>query len=511
MNSFPFQRIELATEHLTKEEALEHYERYGLLWIKLLPNHDNTTRRSDSILKILRYIYSQDPKAFQRKWSVENAGSHKEQDLSPDAILQQDDVKKSSSCNKNHFYCSTILSRKQDPDILEKVLQKSLKPYFQEGATTPPLLGDSKHPGGAWLFVGKHVEDDADQSNNQDSENGIRRAKKQKTTNNPKTSKPLVGRAEHVDNVTHNGTWHVQLAGRKTWYLRPDTKAEYWQDTAEAEAEDNDHTSSRGPPNLKHYLNTRNTTTHQDHVKIEQSPKDGLVHLCCHVQEGDLFVVNTRAWYHRTEIPVGSSWSISVARDFFLPVPPILCPRDVRTGDVIFEEEDIPDSFPHVNDEELKPNCAMAEVNVDDDKDNNDNNGDSGSEEEGTIVLVALSDLKKGDALVLKVEAEGEDEDDSDMEEENAPESVDPRAIAKHDYKKGNIILSREDIPEELPRSLDPNCELVMEGDDEDDLFVIRSLRSIGKGEVLAVAPDEDDMDEYEEVEVELGTGEMKR
>ena len=30
----------------------------------------------------------------------------------------------------------------------------------------------------------------------------------------------LAGRAEHTDAVAHSGTWHLQLAGSKVWYVR---------------------------------------------------------------------------------------------------------------------------------------------------------------------------------------------------------------------------------------------------------------------------------------------------
>jgi hypothetical protein len=32
---------------------------------------------------------------------------------------------------------------------------------------------------------------------------------------------PLPGRPEHTDAVEHDGTWHLQCAGRKVWHLRP--------------------------------------------------------------------------------------------------------------------------------------------------------------------------------------------------------------------------------------------------------------------------------------------------
>jgi hypothetical protein len=34
-------------------------------------------------------------------------------------------------------------------------------------------------------------------------------------------NEPLQGRPEHTDSITHDGTWHFQLSGRKQWLLRP--------------------------------------------------------------------------------------------------------------------------------------------------------------------------------------------------------------------------------------------------------------------------------------------------
>ena len=38
----------------------------------------------------------------------------------------------------------------------------------------------------------------------------------------------LAGRPEHVDDVGHHGTWHVQLSGTKVWQLRPRVEASEW-------------------------------------------------------------------------------------------------------------------------------------------------------------------------------------------------------------------------------------------------------------------------------------------
>jgi hypothetical protein len=34
----------------------------------------------------------------------------------------------------------------------------------------------------------------------------------------------LEGRPEHTDSISHDGTWHYQLSGRKLWFLRPSSR-----------------------------------------------------------------------------------------------------------------------------------------------------------------------------------------------------------------------------------------------------------------------------------------------
>jgi hypothetical protein len=206
--------------------------------------------------------------------------------------------------------------------------------------------------------------------------------------------------------------------------------------------------------------------------------------LKCSVQEGDLFVLDTRAWYHRTELPASGVNSISIARDFFLPFS-LTSPRDVKQGEVILDEEDLPDDFGDISASKDASNCALVEVEEDD-------------EEEPRIVLIATKDISQGEELVLCQQEE-------DEEEENAPEGVDPRAIASQDWENGDIVLCAEEIPEDLPRSLDPNCTL----EHSTEGVCVRSICSIATGDVYTLYPDSDG--EYEEVEVDLGTGEMKR
>ena len=504
---------------------MEQFQRYGFLWMRL-PATNNAANKnikpsldsSATILSELRENHNQDPDCLKRKWSVENSGScpNEEEKLSADAILLADDCdgEHSTAIKKifpERFYVSTIISRK-DQASLRKLLRLALKPYLNtkdndneiddnengDYEITPPLtlLRECQHKGGAWLFLGRNCPANISESSKDSTTNEP--APKKHKSNTATSRSPLIGRAEHVDDVLHSGTWHLQLSGTKTWYLRPNSDSEDWQDSDD----------EGGVPDLRTYLGC-NTGGQHNVIQVQKS-EGGQVRLCCHVQEGDLFILNTKAWYHRTELPVDNHpqqrWSMSIARDFNLPIPAFPCPRDVKEGAIILEENDIPDQFPTVESHDDEPNCAMAEVSLEEiGEESNDQDEDDEEAPTTSIVVVALRDIAKDEPLLLqKME-----DDDSDEEEENAPESIDPRAIAKADWKVGETVLSGDEIPEDLPLSLEPNCRLVETADGE---LSLQCIRPVASHDIFTIAPEEDDnLEDYEEVEVDLGKGELRR
>ncbi len=88
----------------------------------------------------------------------------------------------------------------------------------------------------------------------------------------------LSGRKEHTDSIEHDGTFHHQLVGGKLWKLRPTLE-------------------------LRQLCDEKHDTALLDSYEIL-------------VQEGDVLVINTRLWWHQTELPPG--WSVSYARDLYL-------------------------------------------------------------------------------------------------------------------------------------------------------------------------------------------------
>ena len=95
----------------------------------------------------------------------------------------------------------------------------------------------------------------------------------------------LEGRSEHTDNIQHDGTVHYQVSGTKTWYIRPTQE-------------------------LLNQCISKNITL-EDSYRVTLS-------------EGDRIVINTRLWWHRTEIPPppqddsDRNVSISYAQDVYL-------------------------------------------------------------------------------------------------------------------------------------------------------------------------------------------------
>lgn len=140
----------------------------------------------------------------------------------------------------------------------------------------------------------------------------------------------LHGRPEHTDSVSHDGTWHYQLCGSKHWYLRPTDEL------------------------------------------LRLAPKATSVSIL--VQEGDVLVVNTRVWWHRTEIPIQATPCISYARDFHLSdealvasnaqmtnVDGLYAPHDLEENTIIFTEHNMPDcELPHADLD--KANCRVVDL-----------------------------------------------------------------------------------------------------------------------------------------------------
>ena len=358
----PYGLLRHDAETLSAESALFYYERDQLLWLRLGTEH----RRQCAAfgLPALRTLQRRYPALFQNHWSVENPGEHAKESLSPASVFG---ARKPPS---GPFYVSSILQK--DDHNLSTFFSKV--PF----AEAPVLRECAQHDDGVWLFVGLNQGDVAG-----------------KTSKRKREEAPgaLRGRPEHTDAVDHSGTWHVQLSGKKTWIVRPCAEACDWQASPPVLDEGKEGVVSEGRGGTR--------------LRID-------------CEEGDLLLINTRAWWHRTELlpQKGAGFSISYARDFYLgsaasvpakagagsaggtasPMcgvktndetldPRMFAARRFKAGEVVLEE--LPDAeLPRADD----PNCAFAEL-------------DDGSE-----ALVALRRIHQDEPLTVGVGEESDGE-----------------------------------------------------------------------------------------------------
>eukprot|EP00729_Bicosta_minor_P003780 gene3780-9669_t len=325
-------------------------------------------------MESLKRLHTLFPTALSRYFSIENAGSHNRADINPDA-LYGNDGKQLLSKKISPFYASSILQR--DEEAAQAFF--STVPF-----STPPHLGAgaAEHDDGTWLFFG-HNPPPAGNAAEADGIDAVSKgkgsaSKRRKLIGGAKPGKAatLSGRAEHTDKVSHDGTWHVQLAGTKTWLIRPDAASLEWKGC---------------PPELK-----------KETPGVVQRGVGGL-RLQVDVAEGDFLCINTRIWYHRTDIQVQTqskdALSISYARDFYLCSsgekdgnnggddddddagidveqgselkmndadsldPRLFAKSNIACGDVALFEEQLPDelSIPR----SLHPSCELVEAEVD--------------------------------------------------------------------------------------------------------------------------------------------------
>lgn len=199
---------------------------------------------------------------------------------------------------------------------------------------------------------------------------------------NPPNSPALTGRPEHTDSVQHDGTWHYQLAGRKTWFIRP---------TVELCAQFKQH----------------GLTIPQTAWKVPCT-------------QGDVLVINTRLWFHRTEIPAQQGPSVSYARDFYCErrddksngkpvvmtnVDGVYATDGIPEGAIIFTALDAPGAELHRSDE---ANCKVCELR------------------DGTDAVVSIRPIQSGEFLCIPPT-----DDEASVESESSSESKESQRKSK--------------------------------------------------------------------------------
>lgn len=367
-------------QRLDSKAALDFYRAHQVLHVRC--DGGATAEKKHSMLEALRRLCSAGPDASAscaKTWTVENengagAGAGRASGDEKTPTRQEECLQNPAS-----FFAQLAKAEKGAPSALPDstyvscILQDSkeaVDAYLSKcPVKDPPFVGRPwgkfRHSLPLWLFVGRHAV--------------------------PAKALNMCGRPEHTDSVTHDGTWHYQAYGEKHWHLRPLDSAAEWAGLAPVFSEEN----------------------------------QTLLHVQC--KPGDVLMINTRLWWHHTDLPstarAAHGVSMSLARDFYCPaaalpakaaelqadgadetseeadgdfsnIDGIYAKTNVRKGDVVLRESEMPDcALPRSAD----PNCEVAEL------------------EDGEGCLAALRDIGAGEWLsVAPSDSEGDDSDDDD-------------------------------------------------------------------------------------------------
>lgn len=323
-----------SASELTAEAAKQIFKRHQVLHIRF-----GKDKLSAQGVSILRSIMLEFPHVVRSSWTAENQGDYSAQNLLPEHVLG------SKQLPLDRWYVSFIA---QSESLLKQKLVREL-PLISPAVVCgkgflSSIWSDSElqHTDPVWMFCGMNQP------------HGRKRRRRG-------CSEPLRGRVEHTDSVSHSGTWHYQVCGTKTWYIRPMTTSAEWTEL----------TDDGMPPMIEKWRRWIPSVRNAAYSGASQRCKhfdDALHRVRIDVCEGDVLIVNTRLWWHETAVPDTTSFSdgvcFSYARDFYFAehiarqqqcttesgmgtemcnVDGIYASRDMQPGDIVFTEAELPD------------------------------------------------------------------------------------------------------------------------------------------------------------------------
>ena len=114
------------------------------------------------------------------------------------------------------------------------------------------------------------------------------------------------------------GTWHYQLCGEKHWFVRPWVDPSQSATSTHASSSPTTVTDDLPPAQPAVVMPVTSSGSGSTNGMNGASDRANVVKLTC--RAGDVLLINTRRWWHHTEIPDTSSFpdqlSISYARDW---------------------------------------------------------------------------------------------------------------------------------------------------------------------------------------------------
>lgn len=316
-------QLDVSSPEYSPSDLADAYKRLQLVHLRNLP-----VRRKESLTwKDLAKVFDELDPSDQESWCVEtNSGKTVSRTRFLDPNFNE----------STQAYCSFLIQK--DRQSYDQVL----------GCVPVGELGGWNYEPALWIFFGR----------------------------NPVGKDDMEGRPEHTDAVSHDGTWHYQLSGRKVWLLRPSEAL------------------------LQHLSRT------VPDESVRQFSEETKIRL--EVKEGEVLVLNTRLWFHQTSIPPQQPPSVSYARDFRVQcaspsdsgggmtnVDGVYATNAIDAGTIVFRETDMPDCELHRS--SLDPNCEVVEL------------------EDGTNAVVSTRSIAAGEFFCLpESDSEGEVDDQSE-------------------------------------------------------------------------------------------------
>lgn len=360
-------------ENISSQSFLELYQKTQVVLFRDCFSKDDVKPENLFSSKDMFHLFQRLDKD-KDSWCVENSSAFPDNSPNEREQQQKNFLRNDSKCNG---YCSFMVQNDiaVKNDLLRKYLPATRLPFSSSNNDNENDHTNSssselsmKYGPCLWFFFGRN--------------------------NAPNNNAPLKGRPSHTDSIVHDGTWHFQLSGKKEWYIRPTRELLRRWNKGETEEKGGKTTNGESKNESAGY-------------RVE-------------CQTGDFFLINTRLWWHETQIPSSVEPSISYARDLYLidkngnadetlneesgdemgnegsrmtNVDGLYAADDIEISTIIFKEDTMPDCELCRS---IDPNCEIVEL------------------EDGIGAVVAIRDIKAGE--FFSVAESSDEEDDSDEE-----------------------------------------------------------------------------------------------
>ncbi|KAL3801526.1 hypothetical protein HJC23_000964 [Cyclotella cryptica] len=385
---------------------------------------NDTSLDSSSIQSLFQSLVEAD----KASWCIENKSNLDGGDVAPCDFLNTN--------NTDHKgYCSFLVQHSTSAmeDLLSCRLPMAHLPICSNESTEDGVdsLMPMKYGPCIWFFFGKNYQ------------NAVRNTSSTSGKSNKQPPEALLGRPEHTDSISHDGTWHYQLSGKKVWRLRPSAELVnriHLCNSGDDGGDEKSRNVSSKKRNISSLLN-------EDTSNNEEEDNTRVIELEC--EQGDVLLLNTQLWWHSTLIPPQDSPSISYARDVYFVeqtkhstedsekenveniahesiqqqehqqqssmtnVDGTYAAQDIEASTILFTEHTMPDCELHRS--KTNPNCQVVEL-----------------EDETTgecyMAVVSIRDIKAGEFFyVMESDSEdnGEEDEEGISEEEEEEEETD--------------------------------------------------------------------------------------